>query len=532
MTDLKRLETMLFQGKITRREFLARVSALGISVTLSPLSLNKKAHAVAPKKGGRLRAALSGGSTSNTLDPAISDDIYTSCLFWGTLHNYLTEINNDGRLIGELAESFEASDNAKKWVFRLRKGVEFHNGKTMDAKDVLVSMNHHRGPDTKSFGKSLVASVEDIKTPDKYTVIFELNSGNMDFPWLLSERVFAIMPEKDGKPDWESGIGTGGYILRHFEPGVRTELKRNPNYWKAGRAHFDEVEFLSIQDMTARTSALRSGKVDLMDRCDLKTLHLLENMPGLRVEETVGTMHYTLPMNTTAAPFDDNNIRLALKHAIDRKAIVKTVLRGHGMVGNDHPIAPANQFYAADLPQLEYDPDKAKHYLKKAGHTSFKVNLSSSEAAFPGAVDTAILYKEHAKACGIDINVIREPSDGFWSDVWMKKPFTMCYWAGRPTEDWMYRLAYSDDATWNDTFWKHERFNKILREARTEIDQNKRREMYYESQKILRDEGGVIIPMFANHVWAVSDKIQHDEKVAANQSMDGARCAERWWFKA
>ena len=100
----------------------------------------------------------------------------------------------------------------------------------MDAKDVVASINHHRGPDSKSAAKSLIASVEKIETPDKYTVIFKLNSGNMDFPWLLSERTFAIMPEKDGKPDWASGIGTGGYILVNFEPGVRTELKRNPNY--------------------------------------------------------------------------------------------------------------------------------------------------------------------------------------------------------------------------------------------------------------------------------------------------------------
>ena len=518
------------EGKISRRQFLARMSVLGITATLSPLLLNKKAYAATPKKGGRLRAALSGGSTANTLDPALSDDMYTANLFSGVLHNYLTEINNDGTLIGELAESFEPSDNAKKWTFRLRKGIEFHNGKTMDAKDVLVSMNHHRGPDSKSAAKSLVASVEDIKTPDKHTVIFELNAGNMDFPWLITERTFAIMPAKGEKPDWAAGIGTGGYILVNFEPGVRTELKRNPNYWKEGRAHFDEVELIAVADITARASALSSGNADLMDRCDLKTVHLLDRRPGINVEEVVGTQHYTLPMNTTVAPFDDNNIRLALKHAIDREAIVKTVLRGHGMVGNDHPVAPSNQYFATDLPPFEYDPDKAKHYLKKAGHASFKVNLSSSDAAFPGAVDTAILYKEHAKACGIDINVIREPSDGYWTDVWMKKPWSMCFWSGRPTEDWAFSLAYADNAHWNDTFWKNDRFNKLMREARTETDQNKRREMYYEMQKILRDEGGVIIPMFANHVWAVSEKIQHDEKVAANQSLDGARCAERWWF--
>lgn len=530
MSKLKELEEMFTQKKINRREFITRLSALGLTAAVSPLLLSKQSYAVTPKKGGRFRVALSGGSTANTLDPALSDDMYTANLFSGVLHNYLTEINNDGKLIGELAETFEPSANAKKWTFRLRKGIEFHNGKPMDAKDVLTSLNYHRGPDSKSAGRSLVASVEDIKTPDKYTVIFELKTGNMDFPWLMSERTFAIMPDKDGKVDWQSGIGTGGYILVNFEPGVRTILKRNPNYWKEGRAHFDEVELLAIVDINARTSALTSGEVDLMDRCELKTVHLLGRRPGIKVEEVVGTQHYTLPMNTTVPPFDNNNIRLALKYAIDRKAILKTVLRGHGMVGNDHPIAPSNQFYAGDLPQLEYDPDKAKHHLKKAGLTSLKVDLSTSDAAFPGAMDTAILYKEHAKAAGIDINVIREPSDGYWTAVWMKKPWSMCFWSGRPTEDWAFSLAYAADAHWNDTFWKHERFNKLLLEARTELDQNKRREMYGEMQKILRDEGGVIIPMFANHVWAMSKKIQHDDKVAGNQSLDGARCVERWWF--
>ncbi len=520
----------LNEGKISRRQFLAGVSALGVAATLSPSKLIKNAYAMTPKKGGRLRAAMSGGSTANVLDPGLSDDMYTANMFSGVMHNYLTEINNDGTLIGELAETFEPSDNAKTWTFRLRKGIEFHNGKTMDAKDVVASINHHRGPDSKSAGKGLIAAVEKIETPDKHTVIFKLSNGNMDFPWLLSERTFAIMPEKDGKPDWASGIGTGGYILVNFEPGVRTEMKRNPNYWKEGRAHFDEVEFIAIADINARTSALSSGKVDLMDRCDLKTAHLLDRRSGINVEEVVGTQHYTLPMNTTVEPFNDNNIRLALKHAIDREAIVKTVLRGHGMVGNDHPIAPSNQFFAKDLPQLTYDPDKAKHYLKKAGFSSFKVNLSTSDAAFPGAVDTAVLYKEQAKACGIEINLITEPKDGYWTDVWMKKPWSMCFWSGRPTEDWAFSLAYADNASWNDTFWKHDRFNKLLKSARIELNQNTRREMYVEMQTILRDEGGVIIPMFANHVWAVSEKIQHDEKVAANQSLDGARCAERWWF--
>jgi peptide/nickel transport system substrate-binding protein len=527
---LNRLEKLFTQNRISRRDFMAKASALGAAALISPALLGSSAHAAMPKKGGKVTIALSGGSVSDTLDPALAYDLYSMVTFMGTLHSYLTVIDNEGKLVGEVAESFEASPDARIWTFRLRKGIEFHNGKTLDANDVISSINHHRGEDSKSSQKALVEPVVDITAPDKYTVVFELKSGNADFPYLLSERTFAIMQDKDGKPDWQSGIGTGGYMLQSFEPGVKLHVKRNPNYWKPDSAYFDEAEVLSITDVNARTNALISGKVDIMDHPDLKTAHLLGKRSGIRVEEVVGTQHYTLPMLTNVAPFDNNDIRTALKYAMDREAIVKGVLRGHGMVGNDHPIAPSNQYYAKDLPQRQYDPDKAKFHLKKAGLSSLKVDLHTSDAAFQGAEDTALLYQEHAKAAGIDINVVREPKDGYWSNVWIKKPWCMCYWSGRPTEDWALTMTYAAEATWNDTKWKHDRFNKLLVEARTELKSNKRREMYGEMQKIIRDEGGVVIPMFANHLWAVSDKIKHSEKVAANQTLDGARCLERWWF--
>jgi peptide/nickel transport system substrate-binding protein len=530
MERLKQLEKKYFDGRISRREFLVHASAFGLTAALSPTLLSGISYAATPKKGGKIRLALSGGSTADTLDPTVSNDVFTIVLFVGTLHNYLTEIDHTGKLAGELAQRFESSPDARTWTFHLRQGVEFHNGKTMDADDVITSINYHRGPDTKSTMKSLVAAVETIKAPDKNTVVFELAAGDADFPYKLSERVFAIMPQKDGKPDWQSGVGAGAYMLQSFEPGVQATLKRNPNYWKPNRGYFDEVEMLSIVDINARTNALLSGQVHVMDRCEVKTLNLLKKRPNIKVEEVSCTQHYTLPMNTTIAPFDNNDIRLALKYAIDREAILKTVLKGHGMVGNDHPIHPSNPYYASDLEQLQYDPDKAKYYLKKAGLSSLSVDLSTSDAAFPGAVDTASLYKEHAKAAGIDINLIREPIDGYWTNVWMKKPWSMCFWSGRPTEDWAFSMTYAAEAVWNDTFWKHDRFNKLLVEARTELNTEKRRELYGEMQKILRDEGGVVIPMFANHIWAVKDNIGHSEKVAANQTLDGGRCLERWWF--
>ena len=520
------LHRQFLAGRIGRRDFLKGAAALGVAAGAAQALLPAGAQA-APKKGGRLRAGLAEGGSTDSLNPATYTDIYMLSIGFAT-HNSLTEINPEGELVGDAAESWEASADAATWTFKMRKGIEFSNGKTMTAKDVIASMNHHRGEDSKSAAKSNVDPIESMKA-DGDNVVFNLKSGNADFPYLMADYHLLIMPEVDGKADWENYVGTGGYTLESFEPGVRTKLKRNPNYWKEGRGHFDELELLVIGDVNARQNAVATGEVDVISRCDLKTVHLLGRRPGIRVEEETGFLHYTAPMNTKIAPFDNNDVRLALKYAVNRDQLMEKILKGHGTLANDTPIAPSVPFHA-DLEQRAYDTDKAKFHLKKAGLSNLTVDLSAADAAFAGAVDAAVLMKEQAAPAGIDINIIREPNDGYWSNVWMKKPWCMCYWGGRPTCDWMFSQAYAEGANWNDTFWSHERFNMLLKSGRGELDTAKRAEIYREMQQILRDEGGVVVWGFANYVYAMSDKVQHGPKVAANWELDGGRFLERWWF--
>jgi peptide/nickel transport system substrate-binding protein len=184
------------------------------------------------------------------------------------------------------------------------------------------------------------------------------------------------------------------------------------------------------------------------------------------------------------------------------------------------------------LPQKSYDPDKSKFYLKQAGLSEFSVDLSAADAAFGGAVDAAVLFKEHAAKAGITINVVREPNDGYWANVWNtdNRGWAMCYWGGRPTEDWMFSTAYAEGAEWNDSSWEHEEFNKLLIAARAELDDAKRRDMYVEMQRLVSDEGGVMVPVFNNYLFATSDKVAHDEQMAGNWANDGHNWAERWWF--
>ena len=510
-----------------RRSFLAGGVAIGLGASGA---LSGPATADIPKKGGHLRVGLAGGGTTDSIDPATHTDTFMQMLCMGMAYNCLTEVTADGDFVGELAESWEASADAKVWTFKLRTGVQFHDGKSFGAEDVIASLRHHLGEQSKSAAKPIVSVIDEMTEIDKHTVSFSLKGGNADFPYLLSDYHLIILPAGGFEESFKRGNGTGGYIIESFEPGVRAITRRNPNYFKSDRAHFDSVELIGIADVNARQTALTTGEVDVINRVDLKTVRRLRKLPGVEVFEVTGNQHYTFPMLTNAAPYDNNHVRLALKYAIDREEMVKKILHGHGLIGNDHPIGPANQHWANGLPQRTYDPDKAKFHLKKADLSSLSLQLSAADAAFPGAVDAAALYRENAAAAGINIDITREPNDGYWSNIWMKKPWCACYWSGRATEDWMFSTAYEAGVPWNDTFWNHEKFNALLIEARAELDTDRRRDMYRDLQTIVRDEGGVVIPMFANYVDAASSKLAHGLSLGNNWQLDGVRLAERWWF--
>ncbi|MGE0009135.1 MAG: ABC transporter substrate-binding protein [Parvibaculaceae bacterium] len=526
------LNSLLRNPRLSRREFVTAAIAAGLTASAANGLFSAAAHAQAqPKKGGRFRLGVAGANTTDVHDPATwGTGALTNIGLWGAVYNNLMEVAPDGQLVSELAETVEPAESGKVWRFKLRSGVTFHNGKTLDAEDVIASFNHHRGPDSKSAAKAIVDPITDLKADGKDTVVFTLKEPNADFPYLCTDYHMVIGSAVDGKIDWQPAIGTGGYALVSHDPGVKMEMKRNAAYWKAGRAHFDEVELLGLNDVAARMNSLVTGQTDAIGRADLKTLGLLKRNPDIVIEEVTGTQHYTMPMFTDVDPFKDNNVRLALKYGVDREAMVKTILLGHGVPGNDHPITPANRYYAADLPIREYDPEKAKYHLKQAGLDTLKVDLSAAEAAFSGAIDTAVLFKEQAAKAGIDVNVVREADDGYWTNVWTKKPFVMAFWGGRPTEDWMLSLVYAKGAPWNDTHWGNERFDKLLVEARAELDEAKRKAMYGEMQKILRDEGGAIIPMYANYVFARSNKVARGEAISKSWELDGWKCIERWWF--
>jgi peptide/nickel transport system substrate-binding protein len=520
----------LVTGRIDRRRFITSLVAAGVAVPAA-LSMARQAAAQTPQRGGTLRMGMSHGSTTDSLDPGTYENEFTIHMAF-VYGNMLTVVLPDGTIAPELAESFEPVNDGAAWAFRLRPDIEFHNGKTMTADDVIASINYHRGESSTSAAKGPLAPVTNIRKDGEGVVVFDLDSANADFPYIISDYHLVIMPSEDGAIDPTSGIGTGPYAIETFEPGVRLTTTRFANYFRDDAAWFDAVNMLPLPDNTARQTALMNGDVDVINRVDPKTVALLSRAPNVRILEKTGTLHYNFPMRVNTPPYDNYDLRMALKLAINRQEMLDKILFGYGALGNDHPISTANRFHA-DLPQREYDPDAAADHYRRSGHSG-PIQLSASDAAFSGAVDAAQLIQASAAVAGIEIEVVREPADGYWSNVWNKKPWCAAYWGGRPTEDWMFTSGYTSETEWNDTAWRDteasERFNDLVVEARGELDEARRAELYAECQRLIHDDGGAIVPMFANYISGLGPNVAHPEEVAANWDLDGHKNHERWWF--
>ncbi len=529
MKDDRSDEKKYLQGvSMSRRSFINTAALIGMGSALSLSPLAGFAAEATPKKGGVLKLGMSGGNTSDSLDPTLFSD-------WVPLNqaymlmNGLVEIDENNQATPELLESWEAKPGAQEWTFKVRQGVTFHNGKALTVEDILYSINLHRGDQSRSAIKTQLAAIKELKKSGENEITLTLDSGNADLPFLLADYHLVVVP--DGFTDWKHPIGTGGFVFDQYQPGVRSYFKRNPNYWKPNRAFVDAVEVLVINDATARTNALISGQVHAINRVDFKTVDFLKRSPALNIVRAAGGQHFTFLMDCRVAPFNNNDVRTAIKYGIDREKLLATVLRGYGTLGNDHPIPKTDRFFNKSLEQRAYDPDKAKFFLKKAGLSALPLELSSSDAAFAGALDAAALFQGEAAAAGIQVSIKRQPADSYWDDVWMKAPFSMGYWGGRPTADQMFSTAWQSTAKWNDTHWKNDKFDSLLIQARSLLDDQKRAEIYGELQSIARDDGGAMIPLFGDYLDAASKKVGGVKPHPLFNFM-GGRLAERVWLES
>ncbi len=527
MDQLEYLRRQHMDGGMSRREFLGRATALGASAAaIATMVGSVEAHAAAtPRKGGTLRLGMAGGSTTDSLNPTTWTDTVNVDV-GAAIYNALVKVDPKNKPIPELAESWEAKPGAAEWIFNLRKGVTFHDGKPLTADDAIFSINLHRGKST-SGAASLFKEVADVRKLTDHQIQVTLSSGDADFPAVLTDYHAKIVPAGTTK---FTGVGTGGYIIEHYDPGVRATGKRNPNYWNHDRAHVDAFDVTVINDDSARMNALITGQVDVTHRVNPKLAPLIKRNPRLELVVADGGWHTLISMMRDKAPFDNADLRHAMQYAVDREQIVKTLFSGYGSLGNDHPISRSDIYYNSQLPQFPYDPDKAKFHAKKSGFDGTVV-IQASDAAFAGAVDMATLIQATAGKAGIKVRVQKEPADGFWENVWLKGSCVTSYWAGRTAATQMLAVAYQSDAAWNESHYRNPKFDQLLNQAKAELDESKRKQMIWDLQAMLHTDAVNVIPAFKNWIDAHSTKVGGHVPYELFD-LDGGQIIENAWLKA
>ncbi|MBT2324624.1 ABC transporter substrate-binding protein [Variovorax paradoxus] len=516
------------QRGASRRDILAMLMAGGMQATLAGSMgvLAATAHAQTPRRGGRIRVAAATAGVSDTLDPAkLSNqtDYSRSTMFY----NGLTSL--DGSLTPQpaLAEEFVTKD-AVDWVFKLRKGVRFHDGKPLAPADVVFSLMRHKDPATASKAKTLADQIEEVKAtgPDEVTV--RLKAPNADLPVILGTFHFQIV--KDGTTDFNAGIGTGPFKLKEFKPGVRSIAVRNEGYWKTGRPYLDEIEFIGIGDESARINALLSGELDLVAFINPRSVPRIDQSPGHAVFETQAGQYTDLVIRRDAGPGVNPEFVLAMKYLQDREQMKRTVALGHAVLANDQPIDPTNRFYFAGLPQRAFDPDKARFHLQRANLGSAPIPVVVSPAA-QYSVELALVLQQSAQKAGLNLEVKRMPADGYWSNHWMKTPVGFGAVNPRPSADTLFTQFFKSDATWNESGWKNEKFDQLLLAARAETELAKRKRMYADMQVLVHEQGGIGIPLFLANIDGHSKKLKGLSPIPLGGLM-GYSFAEHVWLEA
>lgn len=510
--DVDWLRRLYQGGSLTRREFVSRLLNLGIGAATagSIVAMSSTAEAGTPKHGGRVRAATGTHGPDDTLDPAKFKSSIDYCR-GEQFYNGLTRINGNLRAEGELAESWDSDPSAQEWTFRLRKSVEFHNGKSFEAEDVIYSIRRHFDPSAASGARVLVKQIEEVTAEGKHSVRFRLKSPNADFPVVLGLHNMKILPA--GFSNFSTAVGTGPFTVAEFKPGVRSLGKRFANYWDGDKPYLDEIEWFAISDEVARINALLAGDVHLLGGVGAQAAPAVERSPNVRLVTTPSGQFIEMVMMCDRPPGEDNHFRLAMKHLMQREDVVRRLFQGRGRVGNDHPIAPSDPFYCDDIPIRPFDPDKARFHLKKAGMQGAGIEVFTAPGAGRHATELALMVRQEAAKIDLDVKVKRVPSDGYWSTTWMHQPIFMAGWNPRPTADIMLTLSYKSDAPWNESRWQSERFDELLKLGRAELDTAKRKEIYCEAQRLIHDTGGAALPVFFDYVDGISETVKGFQKV-------------------
>lgn len=515
-------------GGVNRRDMLRLMSAGGLAIACGGwIGTASRAFAAAtPKKGGSIRVAYDTSSTSDTLDPAKASTgaDYIRCF---TFYSSLAHL--DGSLTPQmnLASSIDTQDG-RAWVIKLRPGVTFHDGKSLTPADVVYSLMRHKDPNTASKIKVLVEQFSEAKQTGPNEVTLTLQSPNADLPVILATPQLVIV--KAGTTNFETAVGTGPYKLKSFKPGVSTVGVRNDNYWKTGAGpYLDQIELIGISDDAARVNALLAGDVHLINSVNPRQTRRISATQGYAMKETKSGMYTDLIMRRDNSLTGNPDFVRGMKYLFDREQLRGAVFQGYAVIANDQPIQPGHRYFNASLPQRPHDPDKAKFYFQKAGALGVALPPMYATTDANGSIEMAELLQQAGAKIDVNLSINRVPSDGYWSNHWMKHPLGFGNVNPRSSADVLFSQFFKSNAPWNESGWNNPKFDQLLLAARSETNEGRRKQMYGDMQVIVSEQCGIGIPAFLSFLDAYDTRLQGLGSIPTGAMMGGAFAEYVWW---